>query len=220
MSSIALTTGVPTYCDIAPNTSGSSSCFSFGGRGTTGVMVIRGMTSPSPATLTDSSGQVWTYRFTNRFSGLNLYDTYWPTDSQVFGYTVTFPSWTSRSFVMIAMYQGKWNYINSNFGDYAGQNYPFAECVNGQDCAYSWTEPIEADPGDLLIGLAHANSSGPGLAKPGFGYQIEFSDGIFALEDMITPVEGAYIGALTWKSYNGYDVGGSHWTMALAHYAK
>jgi len=80
--------------------------------------------------------------------------------------------------------------------------------------------PVEADQGDLLIGFSNPESYGVGTAKAGPGYQIEFSNGLFAIEDMIVPIEGAYIGALTWKMPNGTDGGGTHWVMALVQYRR
>jgi len=72
----------------------------------------------------------------------------------------------------------------------------------------------------LLIAFSNTQASGPGLVKSGANYQIEFSNELLAIEDMLTPVEGIYIGALTWKNIDGTDTGGSHWVMGLVQYRK
>jgi hypothetical protein len=40
-----------------------------------------------------------------------------------------------------------------------------------------------------------------------------------AVEDMIAPVEGIYIGSLLWKTKD-LDDGGGHWQMGVAAYRR
>lgn len=185
--------------------------------GTTGIIVAR---QTGSATLTDSIGDVWSRdQCTAYDSGDCIFSTHFVNQNNS-GVNVTFPAGTGNNVWMLT-YNGIWNFDSGQYGTYADQNYPFPnDCTNGGDCPYSWTLPVDAVPGALLIGFANAQSSGPGLARAGFGFNIEASDGIFAVEDMITPVSGIYIGNLEWRNADGTDAGGSHWLMGVAEYRR
>ena len=122
--------------------------------------------------------------------------------------------------VYMLLYDGTWDYVKGQIGDYSTQNYPFSDCTNGQSCPYYWTLPIETDAGNLLISWGNANAAGTQLFKPGFGYTMEGSDGVFCVEDMIAPVGGVYFGNLESRLPDGSENGGSHWLMGLAAYKR
>jgi hypothetical protein len=128
--------------------------------------------------------------------------------------------WTNEGLeAMLFMYAGTWDFISGAIGDYANQNAALG-AQNGEGYDKNYTMPVEAMAGDMLIGFSDANSTGGHLAKAGFGFQIEQSDGLMAVEDMIAPTEGVYIGSLIWKQNDGYDSGGTHWLMGVAVYRK
>lgn len=135
------------------------------------------------------------------------------------GDVLTFPAGGYPD-VYILQYEGLWNFVVGEYGTYNDQNSVFPDCTNGQNCPYDWTLPVEADAGNLLVAYSFPNSSGPGIPKPGLGYNIEASDGFLAIEDMIAPIEGVYIGSLIWKNSDGSSGGGSHWLMGIGVYAR
>ena len=119
----------------------------------------------------------------------------------------------------VLMYAGTWDFVTGNSGTYATENAQLG-AQNGGNYDANWTEPIEAQAGDMLIGYSFSNTPCCGTPKPGMGFQMESSTGQFAIEDMLAPVSGVYIGTLTWKRADGYDTGGSHWIMGLACYRR
>lgn len=131
-----------------------------------------------------------------------------------------FPSGTFTD-LDVLQYDGNWGFVIGQQGSYAAQNSPFPDCTNGGDCPYNWTLPVEVDAGNLLIAYSWSNSTGPGLATPGFGYNIEASDGFLVIEDMIAPVGGVpYFGSLGGRMSDGSPSGGSHWVMGISVYAR
>jgi len=210
----------PTYCvtPSSPSAPPITSCSFYTFAGSTLVAIVH----PGPPTIVDSQGNIWTKRFSFPFTSDAIYDTQITQqnpDTITFANLSPYPE-NQGNFIIVLMYKGLWNYVGSQFGSYAGQNSPFSDCTNGNNCPYDWTMPIEADAGDLLIGFSNPEGSGLGVPKPGFGYQIEFSNGLVAVEDMIAPIEGPYIGAMTWKDANGSDSGGTHWVMGLVQYRR
>lgn len=187
--------------------------------GMTGIIVARETTG----TITDWLGDTWVKDVTVPFNGNSIYHTIftisYPSSDQL-----TFPAGQGND-VWLLLYSGTWAFDVGITNSYAGQAQIPPDCmnVNGQpvgDCPYNWTLPIAADAGELLIAWSDNNATGKLLARPGPGWSIEASDGTFAVEDMLAPVEGPYIGALTWKSPNGAETGGSHWLMGLAAYKR
>jgi len=210
---------VPVYCFTPPDSNATTStCTFYAIAGNTGIVIAHAGFS-----ITDSQGNAWTQDFmTREFLTDTVYSVHFTqtgSDTITFLNKQVFPA-NYGNFIIVLMYEGNWNYVGSQFGSYNDQNSVFGDCANGQACPYNWTLPVEADPGDLLIGVSNPESYGPGIVKAGAGYQIEFSNGLFAIEDMIAPIEGAYIGALTWKMPNGSDGGGSHWVMGLVQYRR
>lgn len=188
--------------------------------GNTAVIVA---TQTSAATLTSWYGLTWTRDFCISFDGDCVFhaplNVPYPTSLQV-----TFPQNPNNFYrIMMFTYKGTWDFVLGRQGNYAagsgGGNTPFPDCAGG-DCPYNWTLPVAADPGDLLIGFSNYNATGPGLASPGMGYTVEASDGFLAVEDMIVPKRGPYIGSLTWLAPDGSENGGSHWLMGLAQFRK
>lgn len=209
--SLGLPSSIPVHCGTV-----SSCTYPLVYPSTTGIVV---MTQTGTATLADNYGDTWTKDFcTNYDNGNCIFSTHfnvpYPTSL-----TVTFPSGPSYHIYMLT-YSGTWNFVLGQQGTYNNQNAPFPDCTNGGNCPYNWTLPINADAGDMLIGWSNSNSSGAGLAMPGFGFNIEASDGYLAVEDMIAPIEGAYAGSLTWRNADGSSGGGSHWVMGLAQYRR
>lgn len=142
------------------------------------------------------------------------------------GDTLTFPS-GGYTDVEVLQYDGTWNFVAFQCGTYAGQcgtlgseNDVFPDCRGVGDCPYDWTLPVEVDAGNLLVAYSFPQASGPGIPKPGLGWSIEANDGFLAIEDMIAPTEGVYIGSLIWKSPDGASDSGSHWLMGIGIYAK
>lgn len=184
--------------------------------GSTGIIVTR---RSEGAALTDSLGNVWTQDQCTTFdNGDCAFSTHFNVPYPVQNVKVTFPAGTGQD-VYLFVYEGLWNFSGGGYGTYDQQNSAVG-CVNGQGCAYDWTLPVATDSGALLIAWSNPNTYGAGVARPGLGFNIEASDGTFAVEDMIAPVEGVYIGSLTWKNADGSDGGGSHWLMGLAAYTR
>jgi hypothetical protein len=182
--------------------------------GTTGIIMAR---FSSVETLADSIGNVWTRDQCTNFTGDCAFSTRFNIPYPM-GDTITFPPGEGTDAYLL-IYDGTWNFDSGSTGDYSISNSAFpSDCTNGQDCPYSWTPPLDAVPGALLIAWADANSTGKGIASPGFGFNIEASDGTFAVEDMIAPLKSVYIGSLEWKNADGSDSGGSHWLMGFAEY--
>jgi len=220
IQSIGLPMRVPVYCFTPPDGPATSACTFQAFAGNTGVIISH--SDHGGGSFTDSQGNIWTQRFALPFDDDALYDTHFmqsgPDTITIINNQVFPPNY--GNFIIILIYEGQWSYVGFNWGSYDTLNSVFSDCRNGNNCPYNWTLPLEADPGDLLIGFSDPESYGPGLAKPGSGYQVEFSNGLLAVEDMIAPIEGAYMGVLTWKNLNGSDSGGSHWVMGLAQYRR
>ncbi len=139
------------------------------------------------------------------------------------GDTISFPANTVSSAVVF-MYAGTWDFIKGVQGDYANENAQLGG-INGQSYDGAWTEPVEFVAGDLQIAWTSESQIGMALPKPGEGFSVEFNNALpnqvaFAVEDKITPVDGVYIGSLTWKDATGGDTGGGHWLMGLAGYRR
>lgn len=183
---------------------------------TTQILVA---TQASSGTITDSLGGTWIQDFCTRFdNGICQFHAQF-NYSYPIGDVLTFPNGFAHIFVL--QYAGALTFVIGQQGAYDAQNAPFPDCTNGQDCPYDWTLPVEPDAGNLLIAYSFANSTGPGLPTPGFGYNIEASDGFLAIEDMIAPIGGVpYIGSLTWRMPDGTPSGGSHWVMGIGVYAR
>lgn len=183
--------------------------------GTTGIIVAR---QAGAVTITDSMGNVWTRDWCSPFDNG---DCVFSTHFSVLAYDkITFPPNTGYE-VFLLLYNGTWNFDSGQYGTYADQNYPFSDCTNGGDCPYSWTLPVDANAGDLLISWANSNVSGAHFVPhPGLGWSVEGNSGTFAVEDMLAPTKGVYIGALEWQNPDGSDNGGGHWLMGIAEYKK
>lgn len=181
--------------------------------GTTAIIVAK---ESGSGTITDSLGSIWLRDFCNpQDNGECIFHAQLNAPYPI-GDVFTFPS-GGYADVYIFQYQGIWNFLIGQSGSYssgnAGGNTPFPDCPGG-NCPYNWTLPVEADAGNLLIAYSFPQSSGPGIPKPGLGYSIEVNDGFLAIEDMIAPIGGVYIGSLTWTNLN------SHWLMGIGVYAK
>lgn len=214
--SLSLPLAVPVHCAPKQNIP----CVFRGAlAGRTGIIVGR----ETIGALTDTLGDTWTKDVTVPFNGNSIYHT---------NFTIAYPSPTAITFqpgegddVWMFVYDGSWKFDVGITNSYAGQAQIPPDCmsISGQpvgDCPYNWTLPIAADAGELLIAWADNNATGLLLAKPGPGWWLEASDGKFAVEDMFAPVEGPYIGALTWKFSDGTNTGGSHWLMGLAAFRR
>lgn len=189
--------------------------------GNTGVIVAL---RSSGINITDTYGDIWTRNFCVQFDGDCIFSTHFNVQYPSGNDVVTFSYNPSGSQTIIMLkYAGLWNFVLGQQGTYAagsaGGNAPFPDCPAG-DCPYNWTLPVAADPGDLLVSWSNSNATGPMLAEPGLGFDVEASTGFLAVEDMVVPKEGPYIGALTWRLTNGLGTGGSHWLMGLAQFRR
>jgi hypothetical protein len=185
--------------------------------GNTGIIVATGAGS---ATLVDSLGDVWTRDQCGISDNGNcVFSTHFTVPYPIANVKITFPP-NSGWEVYLLSYNGNWTFDQGNYGTYATNNSVFSDCTNGNDCPYSWTLPVEVDAGELLISFADSNANGLMLAQPGFGFNIEASDGHTAVEDMLAPTAGVYIGSLEWRFTDGSPSGGSHWLMTTAAYQK
>jgi hypothetical protein len=212
--SISLPVRAPVYCPPSANGYLASTCgYPYTIAGTTGVVFVRN----APSGFTDSQGNIWTKDVCTGFDVDCFYHTMF-TKTGLPGDTLIFPPNEGLN-AFLLMYNGTWDFVAGAIGDYANQN-SWLGAVNGQGYDANVTFPVEALPGDLIIGGSSSQSICCLLPKAGFGFQIEASNGMMAVEDMIAPVESPYSGTITWKNADGSDGGGGHWLMAVAVYRK
>jgi hypothetical protein len=212
---------VPTHCVVPGKFLGNvpNSCKFITVPGMTVFVVTRTATG----TITDSEGNTWTQDFCVAYNGNCIYHTF--PNVQAFPEldTLTFPPNEGLEAVVL-QYQNigstRWTFDQAKQGNYQGNNSTFADCTNGQDCPYWWTAPVEVQQGELLIEWGDSVASGPGIIVPGFGYNLEYSDGIFAVADMLAPVPGVYIGSMQSFNSDGSQSGGSHWLLGVAAYQQ
>jgi len=212
---IGLPASVPTYCSTVIGGPAITTCPFRTLAGHTGIMI--GHFNHGGGNIIDSQGNLWTQRVATPFDDDTIYDTYFTKDGPDYITVINnqvFPA-SLGNFIVVFVYDGIWNYVGNAEGDYKNQNAPFSDCANGGNCQYNWTMPVEAEAGDLLIGFSDSNNSlSVGVPRPAAGYQIEFNNGLFAIEDMIVPLEGTYIGSLKWEFIT------SHWVMELVQYRR
>jgi hypothetical protein len=52
------------------------------------------------------------------------------------------------------------------------------------------------------------------------GFNMEYTNGSFAVADMIAPVPGVYIGSMQSNNIDGTQGGGSHWLLGIAAFQR
>jgi hypothetical protein len=198
--------------------SAQTGCF-FLTRPNTTVMVIARFSGNGA--ITDDRGSKWTRDQCVTFTGDCIFHANYgafcgPGGSCTAGVTLSF-SGDQFQHVLILVYDGTWNLDAGNFGTYANQNSVFPDCVNGQDCPYAWTLPIETEAGALIIAWGDGT---PGFVRPGPGFTLEGNaSGVFA-EDMIAPTTGVYIGSWMPRCTDGTEQCSGHWLAGVAAYKR
>jgi hypothetical protein len=223
--SAVLPARIPTRCAIAGKALGDvpNSCLFETWPGMTQILVGQNI----PNGVVDTEGSTWIKDFCVSFDNDCIYHTIpaqqlYPSDEYI-----KFAPGEGYSAVVM-LYAGTWAFDQANCGSYAiagvaacaGQNTPFADCPPGGDCPYWWTLPVEVDAGELLIEWGNSAATGPGVIVPGFGYNLESSDGKFAVADMIAPIAGVYVGSMQANNPDGSQGGGSHWLLGVAAFQQ
>lgn len=178
----------------------------------TGIAIIR----MGPPSITDSRGNHWTRDFCMTYTADCFYHAYF-TETTNPGDQIFYTPYNGGASAVLLMYPGKYDFVGGNVGDYASQNSAFPDCVNNANCPYSWTLPVDTEPGDSEICFAEQNAVGHGIPRPGWGFQVEFNNQLpdqaaVAVLDKISP-GGVEFCSLEWA-------GPSHWLAGLAVYRK
>ena len=211
--------GSCTYPKVYPNTTGIIMAPATG----SGVFADGGATA-----VRDSLGSVWQRDYcANGNGGDCLWHTNFSSAIPWYGWsdtiTISPNYYNSQGYdSFLFLYDGTWTFTGkASQGSYR-EVAPFSDCPVNGTCPYSWTGMVYGEAGEM--GISWSNSRIPISAgfvpKANLGYSIEATDNTFAIEDMIFPVEGIYIGSLLWKNPDGVNGGGSHWQMGLAVYRR
>lgn len=218
--SISLPARVPVQCDGRI----SGSCTYTVYPGMTGIMIASDTASGNGiASITDSLGNSWQRDHCDVQGDCSWHMNFGST-IPIYGKsdTITIPpnyTNTQGKHTFLLLYEGTWIFSGRGSAGRYSDPSPFPECPSGGSCPYNWTGPIYAEAGEMLIAWADSRETGL-LPKPTPPFYIEATDHVFAVEDMIAPVEGIYIGAMVWKKSDGSDWSSGHWDMGLAVYSR
>jgi hypothetical protein len=212
----------PVYCPRTANGGflGTTCSYPYTIQGTTGIVIARW----SLTGIKDSQGNVWTRDQCTGYTVNCIYHTQFVLPNNQ-GDTLIFPPNEGFDAVLL-MYANVgntiWTFDQGSTGDYSFSNsfFPGGVCVNGGNCPYWWTPPLEVNAGELLIEWGDSNSSGPGILIPGMSFNMEYTNGSFCVADMLAPVPGAYIGSMQGNNSDGTQGGGSHWLLGIAAFQR